>query len=163
MPTARVRYDRSSNIWPGFVDALATLLLVITFLLSVFLLAYFFVSQALSGREEALSRLSQQVNELAELLSLERQANSELRLNVAQISASLQKSTEERELLGIRLDQFAARAASAEAALIDAAAMRAELEAALEEAERKVTADRETIELRLKEIASLRRDIASLR
>ncbi|MCZ6524381.1 MAG: peptidoglycan -binding protein [Alphaproteobacteria bacterium] len=163
MPTARVRYDRSSNIWPGFVDALATLLLVITFLLSVFLLAYFFVSQALSGREEALSRLSQQVNELAELLSLERQANSELRLNVAQISASLQKSTEERELLGIRLDEFAARAASAGAALIDAAAMRAELEAALEEAERKVTADRETIELRLKEIASLRRDIASLR
>ncbi|MEE8545056.1 MAG: peptidoglycan -binding protein [Alphaproteobacteria bacterium] len=163
MPTARVRYDRSSNIWPGFVDALATLLLVITFLLSVFLLAYFFVSQALSGREEALSRLSQQVNELAELLSLERQANSELRLNVAQISASLQKSTEERELLGIRLDQFAARAASAEAALVDAEAMRAELEAALEEAERKVTADRETIELRLKEIASLRRDIASLR
>ncbi len=163
MPTARVRYDRSSNIWPGFVDALATLLLVITFLLSVFLLAYFFVSQALSGREEALSRLSQQVNELAELLSLERQANSELRLNVAQISASLQKSTEERELLGIRLDEFAARAASAEAALVDAEAMRAELEAALEEAERKVTADRETIELRLKEIASLRRDIASLR
>ncbi len=163
MPTARVRYDRSSNIWPGFVDALATLLLVITFLLSVFLLAYFFVSQALSGREEALSRLSQQVNELAELLSLERQANSELRLNVAQISASLQKSTEERELLGIRLDEFAARAASAEAALVDADAMRAELEAALEEAERKVTADRETIELRLKEIASLRRDIASLR
>ncbi len=47
MAPARVRYDRSSNIWPGFVDALATLLLVITFLLSVFLLAYFFVSQAL--------------------------------------------------------------------------------------------------------------------
>ena len=156
MATGRVRYDRSSNIWPGFVDALATLLLVITFLLSVFLLAYFFVSQALSGREEALARLSQQVNELAELLSLERQANADLRLNVAQISASLQKSTEERELLGIRLDELTARAERAEAT-------RAELEAALEEAERKVAADRETVELRLKEIASLRRDITSLR
>ncbi len=163
MATGRVRYDRSSNIWPGFVDALATLLLVITFLLSVFLLAYFFVSQALSGREEALARLSQQVNELAELLSLERQANADLRLNVAQISASLQKSTEERELLGIRLDELTARAERAEVALADAEAMRAEIEAALKEAERKVAADRETIELKLKEIASLRRDIASLR
>ncbi len=163
MATARARYDRSSNIWPGFVDALATLLLVITFLLSVFLLAYFFVSQALSGREEALARLSQQVNELAELLSLERRANAELRLNVAQISASLQKSTEERELLGIRFDELTARAERAEAALADAESLRAELEAARKEAERKVAADRETIELRLKEIASLRRDIASLR
>jgi chemotaxis protein MotB len=163
MATARVRNDRSSNIWPGFVDALATLLLVITFLLVVFILAHFFLSQALSGREEALARLSQQVNELAELLSLERQANADLRLNVAQISASLQKSTEERELLGVRLDELRSRAERAEASLANAEALRAELEAALKEAEERVAADRETIELRLKEIVSLRRDIATLR
>jgi len=163
MAKARARGDRSSNIWPGFVDALATLLLVITFLLVVFILAHFFLSQALSGREEALARLSQQVNELAELLSLERQANADLRLNVAQISASLQKSTEERELLGVRLDELRSRAERAEAALATAESSRAELEAALKEAEERVAADRETIELKLKEIVSLRRDITTLR
>ncbi len=146
---ARTRAERSSNIWPGFVDALATLLLVITFLLVVFLLGYFFLSQTLSGRDEALARLTQQVNELAELLSLERDANADLRLNVAQLSASLQKSSEERELMSLRLVALTARAA--------------DVEAALAQAEKKVAVDRETIELRLREIESLRRDVAALR
>ena len=66
------RRQRDTNIWPGFVDALATLLMVIMFLLMVFVLAQFFLGQALSGRDQALSRLQNQVSELAELLSLDR-------------------------------------------------------------------------------------------
>ena len=54
----------SDNTWPGFVDALSTLLLVIIFLLSIFALAQFFLGQALSGRDEALERLQTQVLEL---------------------------------------------------------------------------------------------------
>ena len=90
---------RSINIWPGFVDALATLLLVVIFVLMVFMVSQFFLSAALSGRDEALQRLNRQVNELAELLALERAANADLRINVAQLSSELQSSLAERESL----------------------------------------------------------------
>ena len=73
------RTAHSTDIWPGFVDALATLLLVLIFLLVVFVLSEFFLSRALSGRDEALDRLNQQVAELADLLSLAKQANIQLR------------------------------------------------------------------------------------
>jgi len=94
---------RSINIWPGFVDALATLLLVVIFVLMVFMVAQFFLSAALSGRDEALERLNRQVNELAELLALERAANADLRINVAQLSSELQSSLAERESLSSQL------------------------------------------------------------
>jgi len=92
---ARLRAHRSDNIWPGFVDALATLLLVIMFLLVMFVLAQVFLSQALSGRDEALERLNNQISELANLLALEQQTSDELRGNVTQLSASLQESTKD--------------------------------------------------------------------
>jgi chemotaxis protein MotB len=90
---------RSLNIWPGFVDALATLLLVVIFVLMVFMVAQFFLSVALTGKDEALTRLESEINELAELLALERGANTELRLNVEQLSAELQSSLASRESL----------------------------------------------------------------
>lgn len=146
---ARARTQRSLDIWPGFVDALSTLLLVIIFLLVVFVLAQTFLSYALSGRDQVISRLNQQVNELAELLSLERQANADLRLNVAQLSASLQESTAARDELVLKLDALKRRAEEAERALA--------------EAEKTISADRETIRARLAEIESLKRDITALR
>ncbi len=93
------RADRSSNIWPGFVDALATLLMVIMFLLLIFVLAQFFLSEALSGREQALDKLKVQVSELAELLSLEEKTNSDMRANLSQLSAELQTSVALRDEL----------------------------------------------------------------
>ena len=90
---------RSLNIWPGFVDALATLLLVVIFVLMVFMVAQFFLSVALTGKDEALTRLETEINELAELLALERTANTELRVNVEQLSAELQSSLASRESL----------------------------------------------------------------
>ena len=71
------RHERSTNIWPGFVDALATLLMVIIFLLLIFVFAQFFLGQALSGRDSALQRLESQVSELADLLSLEKYQEGE--------------------------------------------------------------------------------------
>ena len=91
------RYERSTNIWPGFVDALATLLMVIIFLLLIFVLAQFFLGQALSGRDSALQRLEIQVNELADLLSLEQRANKNLTENLAQLSEQLQSSVADRD------------------------------------------------------------------
>ena len=104
----RLRSHRSDNIWPGFVDALATLLLVIMFLLVVFVLAHVFLSQALSGRDEALERLNNQISELANLLALERDTSTELRTNVTQLSASLQQSTKARDALGQELETLRA-------------------------------------------------------
>ena len=75
-----------------FVDALATLLMVIIFLLMIFVIAQFFLNDALSGRDQALDRLRGQVSELADLLNLERQANADLRANIAQLSDELQAS-----------------------------------------------------------------------
>ena len=70
---------RSQNYWPGFVDALAALLLVTIFLLVVFVLAQIFLTEALSGRDKALEKLNSQVLELTGLLSLEKQSNKELK------------------------------------------------------------------------------------
>ncbi|WP_455373961.1 peptidoglycan -binding protein [Limibacillus halophilus] len=90
---------RTVNIWPGFVDALATLLLVVIFVLLVFIVAQFYLSNALSGRDQALARLEEEVAELSELLALERSANADLRLSVAGLSSELQSSLEDRDAL----------------------------------------------------------------
>ncbi len=96
--TASSRRSRSPvNIWPGFVDALAALLIIVIFLLMVFVLSQFYLQNTLSGREKALDSLTQQVSELAELLSLERQANADLNLSIEQLSAQLQSSLGEKD------------------------------------------------------------------
>src|ERR1700759_4536849 len=69
MPLARSRARRSSiDIWPGFVDALAQLLMVIIFILLVFTVGQFYLSDALSGRDEALKELQQKISALADQL-----------------------------------------------------------------------------------------------
>ncbi|SVB95827.1 uncharacterized protein METZ01_LOCUS248681, partial [marine metagenome] len=103
MLTRKSRTKRGPDIWPGFVDAISTLLLVLIFLLVVFILAEFFLSRALSGRDEALSRLNQQVSELADLLALEQLTNEELRENIADLGLQLQTSTKDREELNRQL------------------------------------------------------------
>ena len=103
MLTQRGRAPRGPDIWPGFVDAISTLLLVLIFLLVVFVLAQFFLSHALSGRDEALTRLNQQVAELADLLSLEESTSAGLRNEIAQLGAQLQTSNKDRESLNREL------------------------------------------------------------
>ena len=120
---------RSINIWPGFVDGLATLLLVVIFVLMVFMVAQFFLSAALSGRDEALERLNREVNELAELLALERAANADLRINVAQLSSELQSSLRERESLSEQINLLIQERERAEQELSEARADRTSLAA----------------------------------
>ncbi len=91
------------DIWPGFVDALATLLMVIIFVLLVFVLSQFYLSAALSGRDETLSRLNRQLSELSQMLSIEKETSAELRLNIAQLAAELQASTAQRDQLQLRV------------------------------------------------------------
>ena len=91
------------DIWPGFVDALATLLILIIFLLMIFMVAQFYLNEVLSGRDKALDRLNSQITELADMLSLERTVTEDLRHSLTQLSSELQSSVELRDHLGERL------------------------------------------------------------
>ena len=77
------------DYWPGFVDALSTLLLAIMFLLTVFVLAQFFLSREISGRDQVLNRLNSQINELTQLLALERSSKQDIEDALANMQASL--------------------------------------------------------------------------
>lgn len=111
MALARNRRDRNVDYWPGFVDALSTLLLAIMFLLSVFVLAQFLLSQEITGKDAVLNRLNSQINELTQLLALERGNKQDLEDMLATMQASLADSETERS----RLQQILDRGAGADA------------------------------------------------
>jgi chemotaxis protein MotB len=147
MSTLARRRNRDSNIWPGFVDALATLLMVIIFVLMIFIVAQFYLTQILSGKDETLARLNQQVAELSDLLSLEREANAEMRVTVAQLSAELQNSISTRESLTSQINLLSAARDSLETRLAQMVAERAVLQDKLSAME----ADQAGIDARLLE------------
>jgi len=156
------RRRTTTDIWPGFVDALATLLIMVIFVLMIFVLAQFFLGQALSGRDAALERLNQQVLDLGDMLAMERQANAELQTNIDQLSTQLQSANEQlddmaalrletRSLRGqvAELEDLAARRAdrieSLEADLGAAVAAQAETEQSLEEAQRELAVTQQSV------------------
>ena len=89
MPGARSRRRQEANYWTGFVDALSSLLLVIIFMLSLFVLTQFFLGQELQGRDTALARLNSQIAELTDLLQLERANSDDLGSQIATLTATL--------------------------------------------------------------------------
>ncbi len=89
MALSRSRRYEAVNYWPGFVDALSTMLLVIIFLLSVFMLAQFFLSQEVTGKDEALVKLNRQIEELTNLLALERTQKGADETKISTLSATL--------------------------------------------------------------------------
>lgn len=152
--TRRSRY--AVNVWPAFVDALASVLLVFIFVVLIFVLTQFFLNERLIGRERALDELSLQVNELANTLSLEREKSAELGERITELSSRLKATLAERDSLTSRLAVTTQRAEVAEAKT-------SQLEAKLEDTSTIITADKEKIELQLREIASLQENIANLR
>jgi chemotaxis protein MotB len=112
MALSRSRRVESVNYWPGFVDALSTMLLVIIFLLSVFMLAQFFLSREVTGKDTALAKLNQQIEELTSLLALERSQQGADQAKIASLSATLDASQAEHKRL---LDAAAEGGAGAEA------------------------------------------------
>jgi chemotaxis protein MotB len=156
MSIARRSRRTEINIWPAFVDALGQLVIAIIFLLLIFTVAQFLTTDALSGRDQALQRLTQQINELTDLLNLEKRSNEDLRLNAAQLSTELQNSSAAKDALTTRVAELAARAQ-------DETARADRLNAQLADANQLVSADKEKVELQLRELESLRRDIEALR
>lgn len=127
---SRIQNRHGDNIWPGFVDALATLLLVIIFILAVFMITHFFLSEALSGRDKALEQLNGELLQISELLSLEKGNNEELRSTVKELSESLQHSRRNSARLQIKLEEGEQRLALKER---NAAKYRKELKTKLSE------------------------------
>ncbi|ODT77503.1 MAG: hypothetical protein ABS76_27400 [Pelagibacterium sp. SCN 64-44] len=108
MPGARSRRRQEANYWPGFVDALSSLLLVIIFLLSLFMLTQFFLGQEIQGRDTALARLNSQIAELTELLQLERANSDDLTTQIATLTATLGSAQAEKDALAGQLSGIGA-------------------------------------------------------
>ncbi len=145
MPVRTAKYRRTSvDFWPGFVDAMATLLLVITFLLAVFVVGQFVLANLLSGRDRALAQLQSQIAELADLLALEKKQKTSLEEKLAGLTASLAEAQAKRKALALALgeEQKLSQAATAQAELLNQqiAALRKQLQtlqAALEASEKR--------------------------
>ena len=149
------RGDRRVDYWPGFVDALSTLLLAIMFLLSVFVLAQFLLSREISGRDEVLNRLNLQINELTQLLSLERSNSQDAADQLANLQATLAGVESEKS----RLEQLLAQGSGADAA---AEARIGTLSGELDEQRQLSQRAQSQVELLNQQIAALRKQIGAL-
>ena len=99
MALARRSRERGVDYWPGFVDALSTLILGIVFLLSVFVIVQFFLSQEVTGKDTALQRLNAQLAQLTEMLSLEKIGKANLEDTLSSLRANLALAETERDRL----------------------------------------------------------------
>jgi len=98
MALARTRRgDSGMNYWPGFVDALSTLILSIIFILTVFVVVQFYLQQEVAGKDTALNKLNAQIAQLTELLSMEKSGKSEAEDQLAQLRASLATAEGDRD------------------------------------------------------------------
>ena len=157
MPLARSRARRSSiDIWPGFVDALAQLLMVIIFILLVFTAGQFFLSDALSGRDKALAELQRQVSELSDLLALER-SNSET------LAGQLKASLTERDALAAQLKAATSQADQATGQLGEAKSQLDALRARAEAAEKALAEEQDTSRAARAQVEQLTASVAALR
>jgi|AraplaMF_Col_mMF_1032025.scaffolds.fasta_scaffold00042_46 chemotaxis protein MotB len=159
------RRRRSMEAWPGYVDVLSTLLMVIVFVLMIFVVAQLYLSQALTGKDQTLAKLSQQISELSDMLSMERGNSQQLKVQLSQLSSALTKSTAERDALQSRLtviigerDSLKAQLGDAQSKIEDAQskiAASAEKQKQLEDAYKTVEADQQKITALLSDIAAL--------
>ena len=97
MALARTRRERGIDYWPGFVDALSTLVLGIIFLLTVFAVMQFFLTQEMSGKDTALSRLNAQITQLTELLALEKTGSANLESIISTYRSNLAAAEADRD------------------------------------------------------------------
>jgi chemotaxis protein MotB len=156
MAMARARrVGGRAEYWPSFVDVLTNLLLVFIFLLSIFALMQFLLSQEVSSRDEVLARLNAQIAELTELLALERASSGEVTDNLTTLQASLAAAETERDRLRGLLDSQSDAASNAGDRV---AQLTSELEDQTQISQRALA----QVELLNQQISALRRQIAAL-
>ncbi len=151
------RAHRLSRIdyWPGFVDAMATLLLVFVFLLSVFILAQYFLGQEVSNKDTVLTRLNAQIAELTDLLSLEKSKSRDLQDTVGTLQASLASAESDRSRLQGVIDSSGA---ASDAASGQIATLEGNLKSQQDASQRALA----QVELLNQQIAALRRQLAAV-
>ena len=156
MALARGRRSESAfNYWPGFVDALSTLVLSIVFLLSVFLVVQFFLSQEITGKDKVMEQLNAKIAQLNEMLSLEKLGKLSLDDQVSQLRAGLSSAEAERDRVKSLYEGLAGAGSNA-------IGRAAELNKALD-SEKQVSARAlAQIEVLNQQISALRRQLAAL-
>ena len=155
MAGARARRRQEANYWPGFVDALSSLLLVIIFMLSLFMLTQFFLGQEIQGRDTALARLNSQIAELTDLLQLERANSDDLNAQLATLTATLAGAQSENENLANQLAGIGTGLGDRDAAIAGLESDLLEAEALSDEANAQVA-------LLNQQLAALRTQIGAL-
>jgi chemotaxis protein MotB len=143
------------NYWPGFVDALSTLVLGVIFLLSIFVVVQFYLTQQVTGKDTALNRLNVQIAQLTELLSLEKTAKITLEEQIAQLRAGLSSAEGER-------DRFRGLYEGLGSGASDAQSKAAELNTQLDAEKRLTARSLAQVEVLNQQIAALRRQLAAL-
>ena len=106
MARSRSRTRRSADIWPGFVDAISTLLLVLIFLLTIFISSEFLLSKLLTNKDDALEDLNVQIYQLSELLSLEKRENKDLTSTISKLNDKLNDSSVTSDLLSMEFSNL---------------------------------------------------------
>jgi chemotaxis protein MotB len=155
MALARGRRRHQQDYWPGFVDVLSTLLLVVTFLMSMFMIAQYFASQESSGKDTALSRLNKQISSLTDLLALERSKKKAAEDELASLSITLGAAEKEKNRLAGLLGAAGDKAGSSDQRII---ALTGEVDE-----QKKISSQAlAQVELLNQQIAALRRQIAAL-
>ena len=156
MPLGRTRSRaRHVDYWPGFVDALSTMLLVIIFLLSVFMLAQFFLAREVTGKDSALSKLNRQIDELTSLLALERAGKQTAQTDLASLSTTLDLANQDKRRLQGLVDVSKASAAGAGGAA-------AQAEGDLDKEKQLSARAASQVDVLNQQIAALRRQLAAI-
>jgi len=96
--TRRTGKRFEANIWPGFVDAMTALLLVLVFVLSIFMIVQFMLSEKITSQDSELNQLNAQVQSLAQALGLEQQRAFGLEENIEALDARAAEQTALRGL-----------------------------------------------------------------
>jgi chemotaxis protein MotB len=156
MALARARRgDSGINYWPGFVDVLSSVLLAFVFLLPVFAIVQFYLTQEVTGKDTMLGRLTAQITQLTELLSLEKTGKIDLEEQIAQLRASLSTTEGERDKFKGLYEGVGSGAGEAQAKVT-------ELSTQLD-AEKRITARTlAQVEVLNQQIGALRRQLAAL-
>jgi chemotaxis protein MotB len=155
MALARARRDSGMNYWPGFVDALSTLVLGIIFLLTVFVVVQFYLTQEVTGKDTALARLNAQLNQLTEMLSLEKSGRVSIEDDISRLRSSLTAAEDARDRYRGLAEGAGSGAAAAES---KAAALSSELDAEKRAAARSLA----QIELLNQQLTALRSQLSVL-
>ena len=155
MAMARARRDAGLNYWPGFVDALSTLVLGIIFMLTIFVVVQFYLTQEVTGKDTALSRLTAQIAQLTDLLSLEKTGKLNLEEQIAQLSSSLAGAEGER-------DRYRNLYTGVGSGAADAQGKVGELSTQLDSEKRLTARALAQVEVLNQQIAALRRQLGAL-